>query len=146
MREILFRGKRKDNGEWVEGYLFDDGLIDSNRIFIGSLIIEDYKGLSDDVWDITGICFYEVIPKTVGQYTTQDDINGKRIFDGDIVEFQRVNALGYTTRRTGEVKWYDELPLFYILATTGDGWDWVDCENIEVIGNMHDNPELLEED
>jgi hypothetical protein len=145
MRNYLFRGIRVDNGEWVEGYLFDDGLIDSNRMFIGSLIIEDYKGLSDDAWDITGTCFYEVIPETVGQYTTQDDINGKKIFDGDIVEFQRVNELGYTTRRTGEVKWYDKLPLFYILATTGDGWDWVDCENIEVIENIYDD-DLFEED
>lgn len=145
MREILYRGVRVDNGEWVEGWLFDDGLVDSKRMFVGSLIIEDYKGQSDDVWDIVGIDFYEVIPESVGQYTGQDDINGKKIFDGDIVEFQRVNALGYTTRRTGEVKWYDELPLFYILATTGDGWDWVDCENIEVIGNIYDD-DLLEED
>lgn len=137
MREILFRGKRKDNGEWVEGRLIaDDVIVPKGQPFE---IDEGY--LCCD-----GVVCYEVIPKSVGQYTTQDDINGKKIFDGDIVEFQRVNALGYMTCRTGEVKWYDELPLFYILATTGDGWDWVDCENIEVIGNIHDNPELLEED
>lgn len=44
-REILFKGKRIDNGEWVEGYLFGDGIIGSNRMFIGELTIEDYKGM-----------------------------------------------------------------------------------------------------
>ena len=81
---MLYRGERKDNGEWVEGFLFDDGLMDSDRIFIGSLIIEDYKGLSDDKWDIIGTCFYEVIPETVGQCTGLE-IKGVKVFDGDII-------------------------------------------------------------
>lgn len=93
----LFRGKRKDNGEWVEGYLFDDGLIDSNRMFIGSLIIEDYKGLSDDEWDITGTCFYEVIPETVGQFVGLSDKNAQKIFEGDIVNCCR--GVGIDTGR-----------------------------------------------
>ena len=65
--ERFFRAKTL-NGEWVDGYLFDDGLMDSDRMFIGSIIIEDYKGISDDEWDITGTCFYEVIPETIGRY------------------------------------------------------------------------------
>ena len=72
------------------------------------------------------------------------DIKDNRIFEGDIVRFKRVNALGYTISRIGEVRYYDELPIFYIYANTGDAWDWVDCEEIEVIGNIHDNPELME--
>lgn len=128
MRDYLFRGKREDNGEWVEGYL-------------------SYCSTRKQYYIMDSVQAFPipVRAETVGQYTTQDDINDKKIFDGDIVNFQRVNALGYTTCRTGEVRWYDELPIFYILATTGDGWDWVDCENIEVIGNIYDD-DLLEED
>ena len=124
MREILFRGKNRGNNKWVFGSL---------QVFKGfSIFCNDMKS------------FITVYSKTIGQYTGMKDINNKRIFEGDIVEFKRVNALGYTTSRIGEVKYYDELPIFYIYANTGDAWDWVDCEEIEVIGNIHDNPELME--
>lgn len=130
MREILFRGKiislDKSCGNWIFGdlnhYSCDDGL------FIAE-----------------SACSMHRIDKiTVGQYTGMKDIKDKKIFEGDIVKFKRVNALGYTTNRVGDVQYYDELPIFYIYANTGDAWDWVDCEEIEVIGNIHDNPELME--
>ena len=133
MREILFRGKWGQNGcgGWIEGYLVAAG----NAAVIlrpveNKIIVEEF----------------EVGPSTVGQYTGQKDINGKRIFEGDIVSFKRVNALGYTTSRIGDVRYYDKLPIFYIMATTGDAWDWVDCEEIEVIGNIHDNQELMKQE
>lgn len=47
MRERLFKAKRIDNGEWVEGYVFDDGFVDSKRMFVGGLVIMDYKGTAD---------------------------------------------------------------------------------------------------
>ena len=137
MREILFRGKRVDNGEWIEGgVLQTEGWTEISAI-------NDYPGsiFEPPSCDVDN---FEVIPKTVGQYVGIKDIKDKKIFEGDIVKFKRVNALGYTTSRVGEVKYYDELPIFYIYANTGDAWDWVDCEEIVVIGNIHDNPELME--
>lgn len=122
-----FRGK-DFGGVWQEGSLmeFEDGAC-------AILSPTGYNELTRN----------NVHPETVGQYTGLTDKNGKKIFEGDIVAFNRVNALGYTTSRKGEVRYYDKFPIFYIMATTGDAWDWFDCENIEVIGNIHDNPELL---
>ena len=127
MREILFHGKRKDNGEWVEGYLFDDGMVDSKRMFIGSLVITEHKGLGEDVWDI-GHAFYEVLPETVGQYTGLPDKNGKRIFEGDIV---KVEGKHY------EVKYM--LGQFFIGINMPIAYKRFECE---IVGNIHDNPEL----
>ena len=132
MREILFRGKRIDNGEWVEGNLFMPDEVKGRTAPTEILIGTNYVRIS-----------YEVDPATVGQYTGLTEKNGKKVFEGDVVTFTRFNALGYATRRTGDVRYYDELPIFYIMATTGDAWDWCDCEDIEVIDNIHDNRELL---
>ena len=139
MREILFRGKWTRNGKWIEGFYarIHDGK--------GNVSHRIYSGWAEsDCGDFYPECF-EVDPATASQYTGLTDKNGKKIFEGDIVKFTRINALGYTTRRTGDVRYYDKLPVFYIKATTGDAWDWCDCEAIEIIGNIHDNPELLED-
>lgn len=132
MREILFRGKSVISGHWIYG-MFCDEDYDSS---VPCIVPHDscYVELSE----------WEVDRNTVGQYTGIDDRNGKKIFEGDIVNFTRTNALGYTNRRIGEVRYYDKLPIFYIMATTGDAWDWVECNDIEVIGNIHGNPEILE--
>ena len=136
MRKILFRGKRLDNGEWLYGDLRQAPYFDGDT---ATYIMAPIPG------SISSYINYPVDPSTVGQYTGLcDNKNGKKIFEGDIVKFTRINALGYTTRRTGDVRYYDKLPVFYIKATTGDAWDWCVCEDIEVIGNIHDNPELLE--
>lgn len=84
MRKILFRAKSIDkyqNGEWAEGYVFDDDY-ENGRLFVGSLEIQEYK--SD--WDIVGTCFYEVDPNTLSQYTEQD-IEENKIWENDILEY-----------------------------------------------------------
>lgn len=70
MREILFKAKRIDNGEWVEGYLFDNGFDgEEKKYFVGGLVIEKYNGTACDEWDITGIDFCEIDPETLCQFT-----------------------------------------------------------------------------
>ena len=139
MRDIIFKGKRKDNSEWVEGYLFDDGMVDSKRMFIGSLVITEHKGLGEDVWDM-GHAFYEVLPDTIGQYTGLTDKNGKKVFEGDIFV--------YDNETTYLVKWDYEYCGFYAEAVEEYN-DYDVLGNFysslcEAIGNIHDNPELLE--
>lgn len=143
MREILFRGKRIGDGKWAEGSLH---IIEWDKYPKGKGSYIDYRLLGRH-----NECYY-VDPETVGQYTgmrdckrTEEYPEGQMIFEGDIVSFVRYNALNYRCSRTGYVAYYDELPIFYIMATTGDAWDWCDCEEIKVIGNIHDNPELLKE-
>lgn len=134
MREILFRGKRTVDRAWVKGFFCGE---DCDTPFSPTVERANIIVKGTGIWNT-------VDRDTVGQFTGMKDIKGKQIFEGDIVSFKRVNALGYTTSRVGDVRYYDELPIFYIMATTGDAWDWVDCEEIEVIGNVSDNPELLE--
>lgn len=139
MREILFRGKRKDNNEWAFGYLFDDGMVDSDRIFIGGIVVEDYKGNADDIFDITGIGFCEVIPKTVCQYAGLTDKNGRKIFEGDILRYEK---------KKYAVVWLDRIAAF-ASQPLEDG-RYSPCMNegtmkvSEIIGNIFDNPELMD--
>ena len=125
MREILFRGKRVDNGEWVEGNLFIPDYPDKpTEICIGTNVVR-----------IT----YEVIPETVGQYTGLTDKNGVKIFEGDIVTgyFNHEKIVGYIFYG-GNAQFFIQRDGIY-----GIGLDNSDCW-LEVIANIHDNPELLE--
>ena len=135
MREILFRGKRADNGKWVEGYVAEHTLIPEDLNAYVGLVIE---GKPKKAYD-NNFC-YVVDPATVGQYTGLTDKNGKQIFEGDIVK----NKLNIPNKRY--VIKYDSLLGAFIGEdgstmhfTTFDG----DSELFEVIGNIHDNQELL---
>ena len=127
MREIIFRGKRIDNGEWAYGSLVY-GPEDNE---IGTIVIFEEE---DEVGFIFGEDI-EVDLNTVGQYTGLLDKNNKKIFEGDILKLD--NSLDTNVRKF-EVKFaYGQ---FYIginkpVAYVRDG-----CE---VIGNINDNPELL---
>ena len=117
MREILFRGKRIDNGEWLEGYYgFDDNkpLIAINKA--------------------NGINGYFVAAETVGQFTGLTDKNGKKIFEGDIIK-RLVNSGIYTVE-------YDNRFGMFVSKNRVDSY--AGCADCEVLGNIYDNPELLE--
>ena len=132
MREILFRGKRTDNGEWIEG-----AYSPFNLNFFGEreekphiIIISDDKNI-DGLW-----C--EVIPETVGQYTGLTDNYNERIFEGDIVEtYDGIYAIIWDNRKA----------VFYLrnpIAKISTGFYQYFSTDLEVIGNIHDNPELLQ--
>ena len=125
MREILFRGKKITSGEWVVGNY------NQNMLNRGFDTIEDTENFP--------YLYYGVDHKTVSQYTGMKDKNSKRIFEGDI--FLCDNKYPY------EVAWCDERKGFFAMATDFSDDDLLGNffeSSIEVIGNIHDNPELLE--
>ena len=135
MREIIFRGKRIDNGEWVNGMPF----ISKNcckMIFAMALhpdFVED-----GNVYYSEG---YPVDLETVGQYTGLTDKNGNRIFEGDIIKRFWLGAeIIYCVQYDGENASFIGKAMNKRGFTTFD----TDGEMFEVIGNIHDNPELLE--
>ena len=141
MREILFHGKRADNGEWVEGDVLQ------TRYHSGHI---EYQIMPQTPVSSA----YPVLPETVGQYTGLTDKNGKRIFEGDIVkctdtindfEFNAVVEFG---NPNGEYNRGYQLKFISGEESNFDILCWVDMKEtgayIEIIGNIHDNPELME--
>lgn len=126
MREIIFRGKRKDNGEWVYGYyvhLEDIHGTKTDSIYTG--YADEYEG------DFFPRC-YEVIPETVEQYTGITDDNGTKIFDGDVIRVRyqpgEVEVGAVLWSRHG-AKW---------IFGFGDGYDIFSSKQCQVIGSIHD--------
>lgn len=123
-REILFRGKRTDNGEWVEGD------IHKNTEFSKAHIHPNGERVMS----------FEIIPETVGQFTGLKDKNGVRIFEGDIVRYgDTIHQVVFEQRNTTAY-----FGLVYSEIETMPFGHYQDLKQIEVIGNIHDNPELLE--
>ena len=131
MREILFRGKRTDNGKWIYGNYCYAELIDKSGY--EDLIIEQPADGETR----------RVIPKTVGQYTGLKDKNGKRIFEGDIVycKSRLDNANMVVIFECGQFRMV--LSENYRSYQTNSGFYDINCFDKEVIGNIYDNPELL---
>lgn len=129
MREILFRGKRVNNGEWAYGDLVKAR--DKTYIHPNANTFEVKKSSLSNC-----VVMREVIPETVGQYTGLTDKNGTKIFEGDMVYKN-----GVIIRK---VEWEEESTGFFPFTVIEDGGkSYVGAEECEVIGNIYDNPELL---
>ena len=123
MREILFRGKRKDTGAWVFGDLVH------SQYKIGDTCVGQYG-------NTVGI--HQVNPETVGQFTGLTDKNGKKIFEGDVC---KVGNLIYKVVLEYSAWWFKILSNKVYCCPAFNSH----CGDLcEVIGNIHDNPELLE--
>jgi uncharacterized phage protein (TIGR01671 family) len=164
MREYLFRGKRIDNGQWIYGYY-----IKATHHWHNHGVHEDW--IATDAVQNGGWCNvrgkYAVSPKTIGQYTGLTDKNGKKIFEGDIIRYAYITdyemyneSLEFPEEYEG-VDFSDLWTIDSVVYGIGIGYPAFDLNNhewecnglsnlsesclfiYEVIGNIHDNPELL---
>ena len=144
MREILFRGKRIDNGELVEGAFLNDR---DGAFYICPAVSDISYGDSGNRRRIG--CWYKVDPSTVGQYTGLKDKNGERIFEGDIVQYHERQFDGKDVPVRDAVI-YEEGG-FSVRAYFLNNWLWnsingnTQLRDVEIIGNIHDNPEFMKE-
>lgn len=132
MREILFRGKRTDNNKWVEGSYIHN--IVGDKHYICSAM-----SWRKELWD-----HYEVIPETVGMFMGVKDMNGSKVFEGDIlsdgkgdngvVKYCAPQFCGVTKNDEGEEE---------IFQLCEGKVNFTQMTYTQVIGNIHDNPELL---
>ena len=135
MREILFKAKRKDNGEWIEGYYQKrcDFLVGGEHII--------FHADSHKAWE-----YAEIVPETLCQFTGLCDKNGKKIWENDIVE-----AWSQGSRAIGTVKQrVDGLWIMSPAWQNHEFWELKPNSNgettVEVLVNVFDNPELLQEE
>ena len=136
MRTIKFRGKTKQ-GEWVTGYYVGKSSLNEVAILPPQNVNYDIGYINDSE------CYY-CIADTIGQFTGLYDKNGKEIYEGDILRFGNIPG------DVCEVKWNERITAFCIrfyfecnLGVRPLG-EWVICErSVAIIGNIHDNPELL---
>lgn len=156
-RQILFRGKRSDNGEWIYGYLI------GNNVIVGEIVLFEDEFFSTEFW-------YKVDPETVGMFTGMYDntkwenapeyhkvyaynlseINGTKpkdewkgimIFEGDIVRHTRKTANGIES--TNDEVYFDTEMLEFGLKESNELFHCQFNDEFEVIGNIYESPELL---
>ena len=135
MREILFKGKRIEDGEWIEGYY------QKRHDFLGNEEHLVFHADSHTVWE-----YAEIDPETLCQFTGLCDKNGNRICENDILmahlDESYPEDVTYETVEWGVAGWVtheaNSIDRQYI--------DKFDLEHFEVVGNIFDNPELLQEE
>ena len=125
MRKILFRGKR-ENGKWAEGYLF--------KSIFGNYNIRTLEEIDGDFYTDD----YIVESETVGQYIGKNDINDKKVFDGDIVKLNLEEGI-----EIGHIALNEENYRYVFVGVDGIPYGIDSTVKLEVIGNIYDNPELL---
>ncbi len=134
MREILFRGKAKSDGKWVEGDLLRE------KDVFGEICTRIYQIKGNDLFRK-----HEVYHETVCQYAGLTDKNGKKIFEGDIVRYtdeitgkEKADEVEYNETHTAFCRLHkSEMGLQYLFI------DEAVVNKCEVIGNIFDNPELI---
>lgn len=131
MREILFRGKSAVKGEWIERYYF--------KARIGGKAIHCILPYGDFVERVMGLRegrIYQIIPETKGEFTGLTDKNGTKIFEGDIVQ---LDSMRYA------VEWRTDGWIFRCIEpkTWSSPYFGSHAQSAKVIGNIHDNPEML---
>lgn len=142
MRE--FRGKREDNGEWAVGYYLK--ICDKHKIYV-PFTEEEKKFFKHSKYEKLGGRYKTVIPETVGQFTGEYDKNKKPICEGDILEYKKEKFV---------VVFQEGAFCHYYLrdyamkkgspAAFNDVDYYLDTDESEIIGNIHDNPELIEKE
>ena len=143
MREILFRGKPKNKADYEffkkmykdnckDGFIYGSLVISHGKYYICIMALCQINSLVDN----GSTTMFEVIPETVGEYTTLTDKNDRMIFEGDIVTMPK-----YGGGRHRSVVYFKNGKF----AVNGSNYNFKDIcpKNMEVIGNIHDNPELL---
>lgn len=153
MREILFKAKRKDNGEWVEGYLYKKYFqeLPHDRFVI------EYKTTGSEYEWTPKYMVAEIAPETICQYTGLTDKNGNKIWENDILydeeyfvvrwdnEDARFVVDVYGTKGClMEYGWDEDAGEYGIIERNGFD-DYCSMASFKVIGNIFDNPELLGE-
>ena len=140
MREILFRGKRVDNGEWVYGGLMTYNLLQKQKCLIISFDVklENFKIETEQMSEF-------VIPETVGQFTGLTDKSRTKIFEGDIVSCVEKNSNSLFNRSNGKLvshaTWDNNIK--ETVEFTPSSLQRLDyyrrcCDNLTVIGNIHE--------
>ncbi|MDP1513089.1 YopX family protein [Paenibacillus ottowii] len=121
MRDSKFRGKRVDNGEWVHGYLIGEDVI------VGEIMEWDSEYFCTEFWQ-------KVDPETVGQFIGLPDRTKTDIYEYDLCKYR--NLIGVVRYSDGCFHITDGRHSAYFISS--------DCKEVIVIGNIHDNPELLQ--
>lgn len=154
MRQIKFRGKRLDNGEWRVGSLLN--IEDTYFIIEDDDFSFDYRDENTHFW--FNAQEQEVEPNTIGQFTGLYDRNGKEIYEGDIIKHDILCTVVYDiigiAEAIGVIEWHQTGFIFKVFENNING---TGCyfksdqqteieKTVEVIGNIHDNPELIKKE
>ena len=144
MREIIFRGKSTRNGKWLYG-----SYIHQTEYFGDTAECHYIVECCPAKFNFKMMNYFPIDFETVGQYTGLTDKNGKKIFEGDIIKYKNTDGIkfnGVALTVIGKVVYNEKNASFAISGKDEIGakhYDYFPIKNIEVIGNIFDNPELL---